>query len=337
MLGIHNLVEGRIKDTISTEILDAEAARSWMESICGPHYLKVKNTHSIRFRHVGNILTSTTTAIGHIEYGTDVTVEIDDLHSSYSISLPVSGFQALEGPSLQAQSDISRGVIISPSTACRLHISGNCRKTLVRISRQAMEAGLENLLRRPVTEPLIFQTQMDAAIGANSAWWRTIRHIENELRCTNGLYNSSHFIREMEQALIKGIIVSQPNNYSQAIEQLSCTSIPAYLARTIEFIKKHAHDDISIEDIEQAASVSRNKLYNDFKKYIGEPPTSHLKRIRLEGARQDILTDSANENISSIAMKWGFYHLGRFSVDYKKQFNESPSESVQRIKNATSF
>ncbi|MFC6669640.1 AraC family transcriptional regulator [Marinobacterium aestuariivivens] len=332
MLGTRHVIGSSDDREIMTDILDAEGARSWMESICGPHDLRVRNPKTLRFRHVGSVLSSTTTTIGHIEYGTDVSVEIDDLQNSYSISLPQSGFQELQTADAQAQSDLASGVIISPSRPCILHMSGNCRKTLVRISRQAMESGLEKLIRRPVSDPLVFAPQMEAALGPVSAWWRTVRHIEEELRNPHSLYLNGHFVREMEQALIKGILLSQPNNYSSVIELAVSQTLPGYLARTADFIHRNAQESISIEDIENTAGVSRNKLYNDFKKYFGEPPTAYLKRIRLERVREDILQDHGYENISGIAMKWGFNHLGRFSADYKKQFNESPSETLQRTK-----
>ncbi|MCG2581362.1 MAG: AraC family transcriptional regulator [Marinobacter sp.] len=317
---------------IKTDILDTDAARSWMESICGPHFLRVRNSKAVRFRHIGTFLSSTTTTVGRIEYGTDVEIEIDDLQNSYSISLPLKGSQELQTANDQAASDRANGIIISPAQPCILQMSGDCSKLLVRISRQAMEAGLEKLIHRPVSDPLVFNPHMEAAIGRASAWWRTVRHVESELRKADSLYSSAHFIRDMEQALIKGVLLSQPSNYSEAINQTVSQSLPCYLVQTVDFIRDQARENISIEDIESTAGVSRNKLYADFKKYFGAPPTAYLKRIRLEGVRQDILEDRAYENISGIAMNWGFNHLGRFSADYKKQFNESPSETLQRTK-----
>jgi AraC-like DNA-binding protein len=44
-----------------------------------------------------------------------------------------------------------------------------------------------------------------------------------------------------------------------------------------------------------------------------------------------MLVDRSERNISSIAMGWGFTHLGRFSSDYKKLFGETPSETLKRV------
>ena len=76
--------------------------------------------------------------------------------------------------------------------------------------------------------------------------------------------------------------------------------------------------------------MSRFKLYDDFKKYFGLTPTLYLKRFRLEAVRQALLEGGSNENITAVAMRWGFNHLGRFSSDYKKLFLEVPSKTVER-------
>jgi AraC-like DNA-binding protein len=317
---------------IIADIRDAGDAISWMSNICGPHELEVHNANKMHFRHIGNILNSTTTAIGHIEYGTDVTVKVEDLNNSYSISLPLSGFQELDTGKNTVQSNVSSGVIISPANACELRISGNCRKTLVRISRQAMELGLESLIGQSISKPLIFESKMDANIGASSAWWRTIHYIESELSNPDSLYNSPAFIRDIEQALIKGILTSQPHNYSDEIRRAIHNKLPSYLIKTIDYLKLNARNEIHIDDIEWISGVSRNKLYSDFKRYIGVPPTAYLKRIRMEGVRSDIIKCTGEESISTLAFSWGFNHLGRFSTEYRKMFGETPSETQAKAR-----
>lgn len=326
------LLDGEPPKKLMADIHDAGDAVSWMSNICGPHDLTVHDAKKMHFRHVGNILNSTTTAIGHIEYGTDVTVKVEDLSNSYSISLPVSGFQELSCDGGNVQSNITSGVIISPAAPYELNISGNCRKTLVRISRQAMEMGLESMIGKPASKPLIFQAKMDAKIGASSAWWRTIRYIESELGNADSLYNSPAFIRDIEQALIKGILTSQPHNYSNDVKNSIRNNLPSYLVKTIDYLKTNARNEIHMDDIEWIAGVSRNKLYSDFKRYIGVPPTAYLKRIRMEGVRVDIIRSMGDESISTLALSWGFNHLGRFSTEYKKMFGETPSETQAKAR-----
>ncbi|WP_228480414.1 helix-turn-helix domain-containing protein, partial [Pseudomonas aeruginosa] len=44
----------------------------------------------------------------------------------------------------------------------------------------------------------------------------------------------------------------------------------------------------------------------------------------------EILASGGARSISTIALGWGFSHLGRFSVDYRKRFEETPSMTQRR-------
>ncbi|WP_436836269.1 helix-turn-helix domain-containing protein, partial [Escherichia coli] len=44
-------------------------------------------------------------------------------------------------------------------------------------------------------------------------------------------------------------------------------------------------------------------------------PMSYLKHYRLAAVREEILASGGARSISTIALGWGFSHLGRFSVD----------------------
>ncbi len=136
--------------------------------------------------------------------------------------------------------------------------------------------------------------------------------------------------RDIESALIKGLILAQPNNYSEELRQLLEVKLPFYLVRAKAFIHAKAREDLHLEDIEQAAGISRFKLFEEFRKYLAMSPMAYLKKYRLGAVRWEILEDTLVRNISVIAMDWGFSHLGRFSSEYRKLFDETPSATLQR-------
>ncbi len=317
---------------IRIERYDLAGAREWMAGICGPHLLRTSTPNRIQFQHSGNVFKSMSTTLGRIEYGTEVTIGVEDMEhlNSYSLSLPVAGEQELNKCGKRLRSGMDEGVIVSPHESQELTMSGDCRKIQVVITRTAMRQTLEGMLQRPLDVPLYFDPVMDAVNGASGSWWRLARYYIEEMERCRELYDQVFFTRDIESSLIKGLILSQPNNYSEELRQHLGVKLPHYLARARDFIQAHARDDLHLEDIEEAAGVSRFKLFEGFRRYFEMSPMAYLKKVRLSAVRREILEDSSARNISVIAMAWGFSHLGRFATEYRKLFNETPSATLQR-------
>jgi transcriptional regulator GlxA family with amidase domain len=85
----------------------------------------------------------------------------------------------------------------------------------------------------------------------------------------------------------------------------------------------------------QAIGVSERTLRKAFHRVHGVPPCRHLRMLRLSNARRALLSaDGTFAKVTEIAMSFGFAELGRFSVEYKKAFGESPSQTLYRTPHA---
>ncbi len=85
-----------------------------------------------------------------------------------------------------------------------------------------------------------------------------------------------------------------------------------------------------------ALSVSEWRLRKAFRRVRGLPPCRHLRMLRLSQARRALMdTDSDLSTVTEIATGFGFLELGRFSVEYRRAFGESPSQTLQRASSAS--
>jgi AraC-like DNA-binding protein len=84
--------------------------------------------------------------------------------------------------------------------------------------------------------------------------------------------------------------------------------------------------------------VSERTLRKAFHSVYGLPPCRRLRMLRLSRARRALLSaDCKLTKVTEIAISFGFAELGRFSVEYKKAFGESPSATLYRAPQARTF
>ncbi|MCB6184417.1 helix-turn-helix domain-containing protein [Leeia sp. TBRC 13508] len=92
-------------------------------------------------------------------------------------------------------------------------------------------------------------------------------------------------------------------------------------------------EPVSVLDLCNKLKVSRRTLQNSFQLITNTTPVDYLRSIRLNGVRRMLSSESPTCNtVREAAGFWGFYHLGHFSRDYSKLFNELPSETRSRFR-----
>ena len=96
-----------------------------------------------------------------------------------------------------------------------------------------------------------------------------------------------------------------------------------------DFMREYAHQSISLTSLCNVTHASERSLRRAFHEVIGVSPMSYLTAIRMNRARADLEQSYRKANtVSSVAMRWEFAHLGRFSRDYQRFFGELPSETL---------
>ena len=110
----------------------------------------------------------------------------------------------------------------------------------------------------------------------------------------------------------------------------SAPSLPLALARAAEAAREGA--TVRVADLARNAGVSVRTLYRASARHLGGPPMTRLRRARLQQVRRRLLAPGPGETVTSAATEWGFFHLGRFSVLYRRHFGEPPSETLCRAR-----
>ena len=86
----------------------------------------------------------------------------------------------------------------------------------------------------------------------------------------------------------------------------------------------------NLEDLCAYTRFGFRTLQRCFASYFQMSPLEYIKTRRLNEARRALVnTDPSVCSVTQIALGSGFTHLGRFAVEYRAFFGESPSETLR--------
>jgi len=92
----------------------------------------------------------------------------------------------------------------------------------------------------------------------------------------------------------------------------------------LSFIYSHYAENITLEDIARAASISRSEAGRCFNSYIGYSPVEALIRHRLQAAYS--LLESTDKSIQEISAECGFNSVNYFHRQYRRHYACAPGE-----------
>jgi AraC family ethanolamine operon transcriptional activator len=101
--------------------------------------------------------------------------------------------------------------------------------------------------------------------------------------------------------------------------------------RACELLLAQPDDAMSLLEVCKRVGVSSRKLGYCFQAVLGLSPARYIKAVRLNAARRELSrTHVSSQSVYDVAARWGFWHFGHFSADYKRHFHELPSETLRR-------
>ena len=105
------------------------------------------------------------------------------------------------------------------------------------------------------------------------------------------------------------------------------------IAKVKKALEESLDKSVTIEELSRELGVSERQLYNAFKSKYGITPKRFLINLRLNAAKEVLLTAKKGEvTIADVAFTYGFKHSSHFTSEYKKLFGRTPSSTLNRQK-----
>src|SRR5262245_7789610 len=125
------------------------------------------------------------------------------------------------------------------------------------------------------------------------------------------------------------MILTQPNSHSEQLHARPVAATPRYVRQIEDYLAGNALQPVTLTELSTVSGMSVRCIQAGFRRWRGCTPMEFLRARRFEHARERLLGRSGNpaSSVARVAMECGFGHLGRFSIDYRARFGESPKET----------
>jgi AraC-like DNA-binding protein len=278
-------------------------------------------------------------SISRMAFNADVSVQIDRI-DGYMVQMPLAGRNELSlGGNHRTHLSLNKRLfsVIGPERSLQQRRSSDCEMVLVRINALDLANSLAAHIGEDIPPGelagLEFEVQMPVPGLTSSAWLRLTSYLLGELDRDASLLRSPLAAAQAGHLLMSTLLLNQPHSHSKLLRAPADQASPRFLRKAEDFLQCHAHRPITIDDVARHLDISTRSIYEGFRRHLGTTPMQRLKEIRLYRAREDLIAGNG-ASVTTIAMTWGFTHLGKFSHDYRSRFGELPSETLRAARSS---
>lgn len=217
------------------------------------------------------------------------------------------------------------GALFSPGRPSSHDAAPGYRGRTLSIARGALDAHFTALTGAELRGPILFEAALDIADGPG----RTVHEVAQLVRAElERPWASPMLLTALRDALFTSLLTHTRHSLSETLEAPPSRVVRACVRKAEEYMAAHAAEPITLADIVAAAGVPERTLRAAFVASRRMPPMEFLRQCRFELARRSLAEPSPSTSIAGVLRALGFGHAGRFSVDYKRRFGQSPSETL---------
>lgn len=269
-------------------------------------------------------------SFSEMRYGAEVAIAPGCLQSFFLVQVPASGHDRMRVDGAELLCDPRHATVHAPDSQLDMHWSADCSKFVVRIEREALERHASLLAGRESAGKLSFLPIADLESPTVRTWVRTARHMFDELRCNPALADEPLVSSQIEQMLLTTALNWLPGSFAAATACSTRTVLPRHVRQAEEYLRTYPEQPITVEMLAHHVGVSGRTLYDGFRKFLEVSPMRYLRDLRMERVRADLLDPAQPASVTALATQWGFFQLGRFAIDYRRRYGESPHETLAK-------
>ena len=317
-------------DTLLLQSNDLDEVRARVADVFKPHRLTLTGhscaLHS-RMHHArwGNL------SLNLLDYGGEVSIEPGPLEHFYLLQIPLRGDAEIECGTTRFVSSPDTASLLSPTLPLRMRWGDACPQVILRIEREVMERHAQRHFGDDRRVPVEFEPAFTLSSPQGACLAQMLPMLADAIATDGHPLRHPLAFEQLESTLLNLLLYGQPNSARNGARVAPAPLAPFYVRRVEEYIRTHVDEPLTIERLAELAGVSPSTLFAGFRNRHGITPMAFVRQLRLQHVRDELLDDATPglASVTDVALKWGFAHLGRFAIDYKRAFGESPSATLR--------
>lgn len=291
-------------------------------------------------------------SLGYIEFDSEVTLRLSPRATTfgrngggqtvpasrrpeqgdYYVHVPIRGRLEADIPRRHVDCTPSLAVLISPGVEQSLRTHAGTGRLTLSVRGDALGRHVAAFLGDAPAEPTRFDPEVRLDEGHGRSLSGMMHWMALEVERDRGVLASPLLMARFEEFVLGWLTLSQPSNHSAALAQRQRGAIsPRDVRRALDYIHANAEQPITLVDLVSAAGVPGRTLFKHFRDTQGTTPMRYLRSVRLQRVHAELASGSGAP-VSEVALRWGFTHAGRFSVEYRRRFGETPSATARKAR-----
>jgi AraC-like DNA-binding protein len=274
--------------------------------------------------------------VGYIQYGSPATIQTNPERDDYWLQLPIREHIEFTVAHRCISCGPHRAAVSSPTNGLLIRTNARGARFNISLTASALTRQLAGLLGTAPTKPLEFAPSMNLSAGYGRSLAQYVCLAVMDFERAGKMPWDAITTSQFEQFIMYRLLLDHPNNYIELLGRRERSLTPRDLRRALDYMHANLAAPITVADISDASGIAGRTLFQYFRDFRGTSPMRYLRDARFEKVRQALRIAKPEEGIAQVARKWGFSHLGRFAIEYRKRFGESPSETARNRRNACS-
>ena len=268
--------------------------------------------------------------VGYIQYGSPADIRTNPTRSDYWLQFPIREQIEFTVAHECIACSPDRAAVSSPARGLLIRTKGSGARFNISLTASALTRQLAGLLGATPNVPLEFAPAMDLTAGYGRSLAQYVRLAVTDFDRAGSMPWNAITISLFEQFIMCRLLLSHPNNYTELLRGRERSLTPRDLRRAIDYMRANLSAPITIADIAEASGIAGRTLFQYFRDFRGTSPMRYLRDARFEMVREALKRGQTEGSVAEVAARWGFSHLGRFAVEYRRRFGESPSDTLWR-------